>query len=293
MIAAVRKPTTSTPDLQTGNVKSAARIPYVWSDDFETLTPEGLAQEAPAELFRQDAGRGKSSPTGGTQLLTPEGERYLFRLLNFSSFQADRLQQQRPRIKSVRSSTDSVQTALQSVRWARNLLIESNSRLVRGLARKYARTEEDFEELVSEGNLILINAVEKFDVSRGFRFSTYATHAIQHHLFRVLKRRQKRQSREFPSPPELFALQIAHPVEEPAMEPHWGKIVVGQFDQCLNAREQMILIQRFGLDGKPAATLQALAETVGLSKERVRQVQMRAIEKLQRHLSQTQVLTNL
>ncbi len=53
--------------------------------------------------------------------------------------------------------------------------MESNLRLVASIARKFSKSRNDFEELLSEGNAILLYAVDKFDFSRGFRFSTYAT----------------------------------------------------------------------------------------------------------------------
>ena len=84
---------------------------------------------------------------------------------------------------------------LQEARRIRNHIVEANLRLLVAIAKKYADSLTPFDDLLSEGHLPLMRAVELFDVSRGFRFSTYATHSIRNHFNRWISNAQKHQRR--------------------------------------------------------------------------------------------------
>lgn len=64
----------------------------------------------------------------------------------------------------------------------RGQLVRSNLRLVASIARKFSTSVQDVEEFSSDGSMILLGAIDRFDYSRRFRFSTYATHSIQRHF---------------------------------------------------------------------------------------------------------------
>ncbi|HWL07499.1 MAG TPA: sigma-70 family RNA polymerase sigma factor [Planctomicrobium sp.] len=265
-------------------------VTFIPSDEFERLTPEMLADQTSGPLFHSPksenpSGREEESRDG--LLLTAAGERHYFRRYNFfkslvAGVQTKCLEIDTPRCD--RGDAGEIDGWLRLADAARTVLVEANVRLVASLARKFSRSGIDFEELVSDGNLILINAIDKFDYSRGFRFSTYATHAIQRHFFRILKRKQRRNLRELLTPPEVLAECQADKVTESPVDPRLAHWLINRFDDCLTSRERLILTSRFGLQGKPEATLKAIADQIGLSKERVRQLQLRAIEKLREHL---------
>jgi len=250
---------------------------FIPSSEFRTLTSERLQAEAPDQLFREE---GLDPLTMEAPLLTPEAERSLFRAWNFHKYSAQRL---RSKLKptGTESAIRRVEQHWRDAQQAQAQIVQSNLRLVMGLAHKYARTPEDVDDLISEGNLILINAIEKFDYSRGYRFSTYATHAVQRHYFRLLQRRQKRKLREVATTTEHLASVASPEEEEAAFDVNMAQEFIQRFDRYLTSREKKILEQRFGLQGDSSATLKTVAETIGLSKERVRQLQRSALDKLQ------------
>lgn len=225
----------------------------------------------------------------------------------------------------------------------RNRMIESNLRLVVKIARKYYNRGMEFSDLIEEGNLGLLRAVDKFDPERGFRFSTYATWWIRQtieraimnqtrtvrlpiHVLRELnlylstaKKLLKEQDRE-PTYQEIAdALDKSiedvknmmelneHMVSldtQVSSEDYTGKSYVdtladksitdpeellakerlnASVDDCLqklNDKQREVLCRRFGLAGYDKQTLEEVGKTVGLTRERVRQIQMSALKAL-------------
>ncbi len=230
-------------------------------------------------------------------LLTPPGELHLFRRMNYLRFLANRRRSQidpsRPRVKVVRE----VEYLMAESEVARRQLVESNLRLVASIARKFSKSMNDFEDLLSEGNAILLYAIDKFDFGRGFRFSTYATHAIQRHFFRVIQRMQRKRRFEVDSPSEMLLKTLAAPaIETQATGPALTPEMLRQMSKLLDERERRIIEERFGLRTKNSSekTLKVLSDEMGLSKERVRQLQHRALAKLREFLeSQGMTLADL
>src|SRR5205085_3104842 len=86
----------------------------------------------------------------------------------------------------------------------KDLLINANMRLVVSIAKKHAAQTENFWELMSDGNMSLLRAVEKFDYSRGFKFSTYASWAIMKNFARSIPEEKHRRERYLTGHEELF-----------------------------------------------------------------------------------------
>jgi RNA polymerase primary sigma factor len=223
---------------------------------------------------------------------------------------------------------------------AKKRLIEANLRLVMSITRAYSRADVPLLDLIQEGNLGLIRAVEKFDYRLGFKLSTYATWWIKQAVSRALSdqgrtirlpthvaervrrllrvRRQLAQklSRE-PTPAELaketgepeervvdllslvddpvsldspvgdgdsfFADMIedegsARPDERTAVEHRHGEL--SRALARLNPRMQRVLVLRFGLDGESPRTLEEIGSELGVTRERVRQLESRALREL-------------
>src|SRR5262249_923912 len=87
---------------------------------------------------------------------------------------------------------------------AKDLLINANMRLVTSIAKKHAAQADNFWELMSDGNMSLIRAVEKFDFGRGFKFSTYASGAIIKNFARTIPEERHRRERYLTGHDELF-----------------------------------------------------------------------------------------
>ncbi|TWT58358.1 RNA polymerase sigma factor RpoS [Thalassoglobus neptunius] len=263
-------------------------ISFIDHPDFEKLTESKLQGECPESLYdatQPPAQLNEQSPTTNRmihQLLTPTGEAFLFKKMNFMKFKASRVQFDRNDGGPNPSAKARYERFLEESKKARSAIVEANLRLVASIAQKFARTRNDFEDLVSEGNMILVNAVDKFDYSRGFRFSTYATHAIQRHYYRVMQRQQRRQNREVNTSSEILGDVVPSRDLDAPLDHKIADALIDHFEQCLDEREMVIIRERFGLNEEQSSeTLKSVAKKVGLSKERVRQLQMNAIEKLQ------------
>ena len=216
-------------------------------------------------------------------LMSPYGERFLFRKLNYLLHWAAVLRDRLRRNPDSRPLAETLAGMLDEAEQTRSRVTQCNLRLVVSIARRFSDSRNGFEELVSEGNLILMKAVDRFDYSRGFRFSTYATHAVQRHIFRLFQVRQRRRSREQITADEVLGdlMPASEPPQSEGDPIKEVKTLLGQWSDCLDEREQYVIGARFGVDGHAdARTLRDLSDELGVSKERIRQVQIRAMEKL-------------
>ncbi|MBA4032249.1 MAG: hypothetical protein C0478_15370 [Planctomyces sp.] len=218
-----------------------------------------------------------------TPLLTPAQEVHAFRKYNCIKYKASTL---RDSLNSARPSKSKLDEIERLAAWAaqvRDGIVRANLRLVVANARHFADADHTFDDLVSDGNLSLVQAVEKFDYSRGFRFSTYATHAIRRTFFRRMSRKVREKSRVSYATQELLqeAPFVAQEEGVSLSQFELYQTLIERMSERLNERELVILRARFSLEALgEVPTLQVLAADLGICKERVRQLQNRAIEKL-------------
>ena len=224
------------------------------------------------------------APALNEPLLSFVEEQSEFRRMNYLKFVAV---QTRLTLNPIRPSVrklDEIERLLTEASQVRDHIIQSNLRLVISNAGKYCSPNYGFEDLVSDGSLALMEAVDKFDYQRGFRFSTYATHAIRRSFFRKIERRQRDRMRFCATDPSVISATPDHfEVDHDATADHRliGRVVESLADH-LSERERQIVEGRFGLNGRSEPrTLMELSGELGICKERVRQVEGLALRKLQ------------
>lgn len=216
-------------------------------------------------------------------LLSPDQEQSLFIVLNALRF---RIQQLRRRFAGRRLSparANELRDLEHESEAIRRYLVEANVRLVVSVASKMTDPLLSLDELCGEGLLILLKAIDGFDFSRGFRFSTYATNSLQRHFFRLKKRAFRKQRLGQPVSSELLGVvRGADGVTLPGDDPvTMVRRLLVSARSDLDPRERRILELRFGLNRQEEHTLREIAAVLRISKERVRQVLARAVGKLQ------------
>lgn len=218
-------------------------------------------------------------------LLNREQEQHYFRLMNFLKFRFTDLQKSlNPRRASQRLISE-MEKLLYQIAEVKNLLIRSNLRLVVSIAKRHLKAGANFFELVSDGNMSLIRAVEKFDYARGNKFSTYASWAIMKNFARSVPAEHTRLERFRTGQDEVFGQSTDDRTTGFAEERinRAQRSAILEMMAELNGREQKVIACRFGLDedGEPE-TLEQVGVRLGVTKERVRQIEVRTLEKLRR-----------
>lgn len=280
--------------------------------DYDLSVPDGVGLDDPVRMYLKEIGR--------VPLLTAEEEVQLAKGIEAGSEEAKRK------------------------------LAEANLRLVVSIAKRYVGRGMQFLDLIQEGNLGLIKAVEKFDYRKGFKFSTYATWWIRQAITRSIADQARtiripvhmvetinkltRVSRQLlqelgraPTPEEIavemdLAVERVREIMKIAQEPvsletpigeeedsHLGDFIedqeatapaeaaaftmlqeqLGQVLESLTPREQQVLRLRFGLDDGRGRTLEEVGQVFGVTRERIRQIEAKALRKL-RHPSRSKKL---
>ncbi|MDD3765662.1 MAG: RNA polymerase sigma factor RpoD [Eubacteriales bacterium] len=296
----------------TGDIEDELEELKVEEEDLDLTIPEGVALDDPVRMYLKEIGK--------VPLLTPEEE------------------------------TDLAEAMAKGDVQARQRLAEANLRLVVSIAKRYVGRGMLFLDLIQEGNLGLIKAVEKFDYQKGYKFSTYATWWIRQAITRAIADQARtiripvhmvetinkliRVSRQLlqelgrdPTPEEIakemgMSLEKVREIQKIAQEPVSLETPIGEEDDShlgdfipdddapapaeaasfsllkeqlvdvlssLTPREEKVLRLRFGLDDGRARTLEEVGKEFQVTRERIRQIEAKALRKL-RHPSRSKKL---
>jgi RNA polymerase primary sigma factor len=217
-------------------------------------------------------------------LLSREQEAHLFRKMNYLKYRALKLRDALDPARATTTVLDQIDRMLEEALAVKNQIIRANLRLVVSIAKKHVGRSDNFFELVSDGNMSLIRAVEKFDYARGNKFSTYASWAIMKNFIRSIPIENHRRDRFVTGHDDLFEAAADNRSDEHEYESAQRRMrdaVKGMLGR-LDDRERRIIVSRFGLDGVGEQTLEQLGRELGVTKERVRQLEARAQNKLRK-----------
>lgn len=217
------------------------------------------------------------------KLLTADEEKLVFERMNFLKFKANQLRQQLTLNDPCDWTVRRIQSLMIASDWYRDRMIKSNMRLVISIVKKFVNKQNGFDDLLSDGIIALLRAVDKFDVGLGFRFSTYATQVVRRNTYRRVMEKQKERQRVTLSIHDS-SIDVSDEHRSPSMSEERWQSLRGRLSLMLDRldrREKLIVRARFSLGGhRRVQTLQRLADKLGVSKERVRQLEKRALEKL-------------
>lgn len=234
---------------------------------------KGFPKDLPAHLARLCE----------AQLLSADEEKALFRRMNFLKFKANSLREGLDVDNPDLESLERIEQLLAEARTTRDRIVRANMRLVISIVKKYVTPQYSFDELLSEGILTLMQAVDKFDYDRGFRFSTYAYRSIARHAFRSVTQRQQDNSRFMTEADDAVFDENGEEHSSWMDEKTWHRLrsLLTKLLHRLDKRERLIVRARFALGAhRKVSTFQSLADRLGISKERVRQLEQRAMTKL-------------
>jgi RNA polymerase primary sigma factor len=215
-------------------------------------------------------------------LLSREQERHLFLKMNYLKYRAHQLRVALEPSHCDAAALDKIERLQKEALAIKNLIIRANLRLVVSIAKKQVGPTNSFFEVVSDGNMSLIRAVERFDANRGFKFSTYATWAIIKNFARELGDEMRRRARFVSGHEDVLAVAQDNRLSDHVDQSDHRRMreVVEKMLHRLDDRERRILIGRYGIGGIDVRTLEQIGRELGVSKERVRQLESRAHEKL-------------
>lgn len=320
-------------------------------ENIDLSVPDGVSVEDPVRMYLKEIGK--------VPLLSAEEEINLAQRMEEGNVATEKIQLLKARMEEAEDEAEKaeIQEEIKAMQKdidlgsdAKKRLAEANLRLVVSIAKRYVGRGMLFLDLIQEGNLGLIKAVEKFDYRKGYKFSTYATwwirqaitraiadqartiripvHMVEtiNKLIRVSRQLLQELGRE-PSPEEIAA-EMNMPVErvreilkisqEPVSletpigeeeDSHLGDFIQDdnvpvpadaaaftllkeQLEEVLGTlteREQKVLTLRFGLEDGRARTLEEVGKEFNVTRERIRQIEAKALRKL-RHPSRSRKL---
>ena len=217
-----------------------------------------------------------------TPLLNREQEQDLFRRYNYVKFKLCKALAAVELDELTHEQHAAIGALVEQAETFRQRIVQANLRLVVSIAKKHVGRAPCFFETISDGNVSLMRAVERFDYTRGIKFSTYATWAVMKNYARSIPESLYHGSRYVTGQDELLGCAADYR-EAPASGVDRRKIreLISDGLQELSEREREIVSHHFGLGSlHGSVTLEQLGQRFGVTKERIRQIERRALLRL-------------
>jgi RNA polymerase primary sigma factor len=265
----------------------ATKLPYVAHPSFDDPSAhDAILARLPGS---ETGGLDRTPATDGletvscrrTRFPSREQEAHLFRKMNYLKCLACRIRDRIDPTAPVRVDLDEIERLHAEATLLKNQIVETHLRLVVSVARRHPSDAADLPDRIGYGTIALIEAVDHFDFARGNRFSTYATWAIFNELKRLDRREWNRRKRSSPFYHELLAIPDDQTERFEQLEAADDRrAAVKRMLSWLDGRERWVIVHRNGIGGVPERTLKQVGLDLGISKERVRQIEKRAHAKL-------------
>lgn len=215
-------------------------------------------------------------------LLLMQGRLFTLRLSSGSSF---------PRPLKEAEEQAYLAQAAQGDLEARNRLVEHNLRLVAHIVKKYYTQTGDTDDLISIGTIGLIKAVNTYQPGKKIKLGTYAARCIENEILMYLRKTRRSagevslsEALESDESPNALSLMDVIRVEDNMLEELASRESCSQVRQLvesvLDPREQLVITQRYGLDGRPPRAQREVAEVCGISRSYVSRIEKQALSKL-------------
>jgi RNA polymerase sigma factor (sigma-70 family) len=216
------------------------------------------------------------------KVLSVEEESVLFLRYDYARHKLDSIEEEKKQ-RSTRKLRREAAKWRTRVRQIRSDLVSANMPLVVEMAKRSKVPNVEFADMISEGSMALLRAIDKFDLSRGFKFSTYACRAIQHGFNRMATRTGKYRDR--------YVIGLNPYLEENDRDDQVSEIrqlrAVDELQDILERNradltdtEKLVISERFGLQTGTPKTLAEVGKMIDRSIERARQAQLSALKKL-------------
>jgi RNA polymerase sigma factor (sigma-70 family) len=215
-------------------------------------------------------------------LLNFKQEQHLFRKMNYLKHCLHQMKKGIDPARVKQTDLDKIESLNAEIKQVRDLLIECNLRLVHKLSSQHLQGGQNLDELKSDAHMSLMRAVEKFDYGRGFKFSTYATWAIVKNFARSIPDENSHRMRYMTGHDEMLDHRMDTHSDESEMlaVAEQAKQRVNRLLQHLDPRTREVIRMRTGIDGNAEMTLEQIGQHFGITKERVRQINVRGMKQL-------------
>ena len=202
-----------------------------------------------------------------------------------------------PRPLSAKEEAHYLELSAQGDLHARNILIERNLRLVAHIIKKYYTQTSDQEDLISIGTIGLIKGISTFDAAKGARLATYAARCVENEILMYFRGQRKSATDvslsdyiETGKDGTTLSLMDVICSDDDLFEQLSDKEIYAKLyekiDECLDERERRIILLRYGIGNRKALTQREIAAMCGISRSYVSRIEKKALQKLEKALTE-------